>query len=377
MRQRNTAATPPTLPPENTDLRQATRNFKRLSRSARLQLAHEIALTRGRELCLAYKNLVAVSSGFRTRRASPGATPSLRREPCVGFIVDRKWGVQAGDHNPQSLPRHLFAFSEVDGARVLCAVPTDVRSRRDYGRPVPHDGDGDLPFGVLVDSPTASAFASGVVTCAVQRPVVPATSFVMSCRHVLSCTDLVADPDGTGLQVLLGTTARPVLGKTTVLRGRLGDDSAFSFDAQLAVIGDQQALKRAQGGLSFDAGDSFVAQPGDISDGFWIATGRSDADGKRVLVWVDYQDTVENFRMDYEIEGRMTTVVHRLVLHGVPEATLQDGDSGSPAVRVRRGQRLIGMYIGGSSGHAYVIPAWQLMTPKNFGKPSETNWALV
>ena len=282
MKPRAAAALRP-LPPEHTDLRQALRNFKRLSRRAQLQLAHEIALTRGAELCLAYRNLVAVSSGYRTRRAGPGAQPRVYREPCVGFIVYRKWGAPARVDNPQALPRQLFAFGDIDGTRLLCAVPTDVRACSDYGRPVPHDGDGAVPFGVLVDSPAASDFASGVVTCAVHRPAAPATPFVMSCRHVLSCTDLVTDPDGSGLQVLLGTASRPTLGTTTALRGRLGDENAFSFDAQLATVGNPQALQRAKGGLSFDADDSFIAQPGDIEGGFWIATGRSDANGKRVL----------------------------------------------------------------------------------------------
>jgi hypothetical protein len=365
------------LPPEYTELRQALRNFKRLGLAGGLRLAHEVALTRGRELCLAYSNLVSVSSGYRTRREGSGGTPQLYREPCIGFIVGRKWSGPGRADNPQALPRHLYAFGTFEDKRQLCAIPTDVRARRDYGRPVPHDGSDDVPFGILVDSASANDFASGVVTCAIQRPAVPSAQFAMSCRHVMSCTDLVPDPDESDLPVLLDTAARPALGRSTALRGRLGDNSAYSFDAQLATLKNSQALALLAGGLAFDGGASYATEPSEIGTGFWIATGRADAAGKRLLVWVDYQDTVQDFEMTYEIGGRPTTVVHRMVLHGRPESELQDGDSGAPAMRVRRGQRLIGMYIGGSKGHAYVIPAWQLMTPSNFGKPAEAGWQLI
>jgi hypothetical protein len=366
-------------PPEHTSLEEALKNFLYgLSRAEQLQLAFEVALSRGPELCRAYKNVVKVTSGFRTRRDDSSSKPKLHREPCIGFIVERKWRTPGRRGDPQALPKHLLAFGTVGGKRALCAIPTDVRLMSEYGKPVPHATADSLPYGILVDRENARYFSSGVATCGVRRPVDPGTTYVISCRHVLSRTSLDLDRDQTGLPILLGTPARPELGATTDVRGRLDDDSSPSFDAQLAALDDAQALDRVLGGISFDAEGGYLERPGDIEDGFWVATGRVGVDGKRLLIWVEYHDPVPDFEMPYQLaDGTTITVKHDLVLHGVPEEPLLFGDSGSPAIRVRRGQRLIGMYIGGSTGHAYVIPAWQLMTPRNFGRGDEQGWTLV
>lgn len=367
-------------PAEHTDLQQAQRNFQSgLKRAEQLQLAHEVALTRGEELCLAYDNLISVSSGFRTRRMHAGAVGVVHREPCVGFIVKRKWPTAGRTGNPQALPKYLLAFGTVSGHRVLCAVPTDVRSKRDYGRPVPHGPATDLlPYGILVDRQDAKRFSAGVTTCAIQRPAAPGQSFLMSCRHVLSRTNLELDTNQTNLPVLQGTAARTSLGSTTAIRGSLDGGSMAGFDAQLAVVESDEARKLALGGLAFDNGDSYLKQPGDIQIGYWIATGRTDDDGNRVLVWVDHLDILVKFEMDYpQVDGSRVTVTHDLVLHGTPRQPLTFGDSGSPAISIRRGQILIGMYIGGSVGNAYIIPAWQLMSPSNFGQQGEGGWTLA
>ena len=365
------------LPPEHTSIEQALRNFHRgLKLPEQMQLAFEVAFERSRELCLAYDNLVAVTSGFRTRRDGADK-PRLVQEPCIGFVVRKKWRSPGRSGHPQALPGHLLAFATIDGRRMLCAIPTDVRTVRDYGKPMPHDGDAPFPFGILVDRPQADRFATGVAPCAIRRPAAPGRTDVLGCRHVMSRTLLDLDVDQTGLDVLLGDETQRPLGASTAIRGAL-EKVDYGFDAQLTEVSDPQVLKRALSGLSFDPAAPFITRPGDVPKGFWIATGRRDDSGRRKLVWVDYLDPVQDFTMPYTlIDGTRVMVKHRMVLHGVPEEDLGPGDSGSPAVRVQWGQRLVGMYIGGDKGHAYVIPAWQLLTPMNLGRPGESGWTMA
>ena len=369
------------LSPELTQAEKAIRNFKRLRRAEQLQLAHEIALTRQAELCLAYDNLVGIGSGYRTRRDAGGGQPRLVREPCVTFIVKRKWRTASKKGNPQALPPYLLGFAALGEHRVLCAVPTDVRVQREFSGAMARDDDDDeeipRPFGLLVDpGPTFPKFTVGVATCAIRRPADLGNTFLMSCRHVLGCSRVAMNPDKAGLAVAVDTDARTALGKTLGIRGRLAADT-ISFDAQLAAVADSQALARAFQGIRFDAGDSYLKKPGDTDDEFFIATGRAGPDGRRLVVRVTYYGTLLDQEMTYTIGGQTTTIVHRLVLYGESDSELIKGDSGSPAVRLARGQRLIGMYIGGPGNTVYVVPAWQLMTPMNLGRPGEYGWALA
>lgn len=372
-------ATPAGPPAEHTTLAQAQRNFKRgLAHAAQLQLAHEVAMSQGPTLVGAYTNLLSVGSGYRTRRSGDTGTPALLREPCVSFLVRRKWPTAGRPGHPQALPRHLLVFADVGGQRLLCAVPTDVRPRSDHGKPVPHDGAVILPFGIFVDQAQSHDFVTGVVTCAVRRPAAPGTTYVLSCRHVLSRTEQDIDPDQVQLPVLLGDEHRTPLGQSTSVRGPLDEQPEAGFDAQLAVVQQPAALRAALGGLAFDSATSYVHGPDEVGDGFYVATGRRGADNRRLLVWVSYHNTVRDFKMVYtRRDGSGVTVRHDLVLFGMASDVLSYGDSGSPAVMQRRGRQLVGMYIGGADGRAFVIPAWQLMSPANYGLPAEAQWALA
>ena len=376
------AAGVPIAPPaEHTSLAQAQRNFKRgLNRSAQLQLAHEVAMCQGPTLVGAYTNLLSVGSGYRTRRSADTGVPALLREPCVSFLVRRKWPTAGRPGHPQALPKHLLAFASVQGQRLLCAVPTDVQPRSEHGKPVPHNSVETLPFGIFVDQAQSKKFVTGVAACAVRRPAKPGTTFLLGCRHVLSRTELDTDPDQTHLPVLLGNEDRSALGQTTAVRGPLDAGPDAGFDAQLAVVEQSAALRGALGGLVFDSATSYVQDPSEMDKipGFYVATGRLGDDGRRLLVWVTYRNTVRNFKMDYPRgDGSNVTVRHDLVLFGEPAEPLTFGDSGAPAVRLRRGQQLVGMYIGGEDGRAFVIPAWQLMHPANYGLPAEAQWSLA
>ena len=369
---------PDPVAPEHTDFEQALRNFSLLSRTRKITLAHEVAVSRGPDLCAAYRNLLSVGSGFRRRRAGLQGGPQRVAEVCVSFVVSRKWATAGRDGDRQALPRHLLAFATLHRRRVLCAVPTDVMALAHYGRPRPHEGAANSPFGILVDSPEASDFAVGVVTCALTRPALPGRRWALSCRHVFSRTLLDGRDDPPGLPVLLDDGAQPVLARTADARGELVDRPASSFDAQLAEVAAPALLQHALGGLSYSAGGGYIRQPAEVGLGYWVATGRADASGRRLLVWVDFHVTVANFEMPYDLpDGTRVMVRHDLVLHGVAEQPLGPGDSGAPAVRVRSGGSLVGMYIGGDGRNAYVIPAWQLFTPANLGRPGESGWAIA
>jgi hypothetical protein len=359
----------------------AERNFRRgLTRPEQLRLAHEAATTRSAELRLAYPGLISVGSGFRTRRTAAGGQPVLTREPCVIFVVAKKWKTTGRPGDPRRLPSHLLAVAGPDGQRMLCAIPTDVRPLSQYGRPRPNAGGDDvpMPFGVLVRRTGDDALVRGVATCGVQRPGLPDVVFAMSCRHVLSRSLRDADGNQTGMPVLLNRPDLPRVGATLAARGALLDGPGFSFDAQLAKLSDGTELRRAMSGLKFTAADAFLHDPGDVGFGFWIATGRAEANGRRKFVWVDYTGTVEDFEMPYRLgNGSGIRVRHELVLHGISESQLMDGDSGSPAVRNQDGRQLMGMFIGGQGNEAFVLPAWQLMNPRNLGVGNELRWGVA
>lgn len=366
---------------EQTSYADAERNFRRgLSRPEQLRLAHEAATTRSAELRLAYPGLISVGSGFRTKRTAAGGQPALTREPCVIFVVAKKWKTVGRPGDTRRLPTHLLAIAGPDKQRMLCAIPTDVRPLSQYGRPRPN-AIGDevpMPFGVLVRRTGDMAFVRGVVTCGVQRPGLPDTIFAMSCRHVLSRSLRDSDGNRTGLPVLLNRPDLPPVGATLAARGDLLGSPGLSFDAQLAKLSDGAELKRAMFGLKFTAADAFLHDPSDVGFGFWIATGRAEANGRRKFVWVDYSGTVEDFEMPYKLgNGSVVRVRHELVLHGISDSLLMDGDSGSPAVRNQDGRQLMGMYLGGQGNEAFVLPAWQLMNPRNLGIGKELRWGVA
>ena len=360
---------------------EAVRNFCRgLTRPQQLRLAHEAATTRSAELRLAYPGLISVGSGFRTQRAQADGPPVLTREPCVIFVVARKWKTNGRPNDQRRLPTHLLAVAGPEAQRVLCAIPTDVRPLAQYGRPRPHADSSKvpMPFGVLVELPGDKRLVRGVATCGVQRPGQPNTVYAMSCRHVLSRSLRDTNGNGVALPVLLNRSGQPTLGVTSDARGKLVGSPGYSFDAQLMALTGNAELKRAMAGLKFKAADAYLHDPVDVAFGFWIATGRAGANGRRLFVWVDYTGTVEDFEMPYTLgNGAVVRVRHERLLHGTSESELICGDSGAPAVRNQDGRELIGMYLGGTGSDAYVLPAWQLMNPRNLGVGNELRWGVA
>jgi hypothetical protein len=361
-----------------------------MTRQQQFLLAQEVVQTRGAELLRAYTDLVGIGFGFKTKGKTsiPGARePSddapcserLIRTPCVVFEVRKKLKLRLARHADRRLPGFVYLHLGEVGQRRLCAVPTDVKESASFGRPKPHHDDlTTLPFGIAVSQDGASDASGGTMTCVVQRPSDPGRLYALSCRHVLS-RSLDETPDiPSGCTVRCFTRDGPKVGRSDKARGTFLQAPLPSFDAQLVAVDDRGALRRLFVGLRFDPDDPVLAGPEEIPNGFWVATPRMDEAGERRLVWIEFIDWPRDRPMPYRIDGETLAVSHTLVIHGrAVDDVLKPGDSGSPAILVRGGRKLIGMYLGGDGTNAYFIPAWQLFMPGNYGIKKEASWVLA
>lgn len=345
-----------------------------LSPRQQRRLVARVALWRGPALRAAWPQLRAVGAGYRSRRDADGHERILTDEPCVHLFVDGD-ALAAGGARTR-LPAELPARLVLDGRSVHCAVPTDVQALPAAVSPQ-HALDDGPPFGIAVGDAGAEVMY-GVATCALRRPREPERSYLLSCRHVLGRTALDGFDDRSGIRVALGAAGRgTVVASTTSIRGRIGDASRGSFDAQLADV-DPLLIDQALQGIAFDGSENYLRDPGDVGLGYWIATGRRDEFGHRLLVWVDHVGFVVGFRIPYQLPGGGTIAAsHELLLRGRPSVPIRPGDSGSPALATPSGQRLVGMLIASGETYAYVIPAWQLLSPLNYGRPGEARWQLL
>jgi len=237
----------------------------------------------------------------------------------------------------------------------------------------------EFPYGIAVSRVGLNTVGAGVATCLVQRSTEPGQPYLVSCRHVLSLSLVEAASPLDALRVSAVGDETRALGQPTHIRGPLVGGMAPDFDAQLARLHQAADGPKVMRGLSFDRTPSHVRGVADLQaqPGFWVATGRPGTDGGRHMVWVDYRHFTTDFTMAYTLAPGVTRLItHTLVLVGSSHDTLGPGDSGSPAVLTQRGGRLIGMYIGGDGTTAYVIPAWQLLNPRNYGVASGETWTL-
>ncbi len=354
------------------DVQAAERAYRKLDLTTQYRLCREIVDTRSADLVLAYHNLVSVGYGYKTSRRAgrPGGEHVDVRQPCIVFVVSRKWRTKKTIRKAQALPSCLYAYATVAGERVRCAVPTDVKTLSSYGtRARAHLAESDRPYGVAIENDDERTW--GVVTCAIKRPAEPATLYALSCRHVFSMS-LDGPETASGCSVRSSGSGE-ILGITTSIRGPLVPAPADSFDAQLAKVTNRAALQAALPGMRFDPAGPCANDESEISpDGFWILTPRRDAQGRRLKVWVKPRDYISKTLPYDDLQ-----VVHHGILHAIADDLLRPGDSGSPAVPVPAGGKLLGMYIGGDGTNAYIIPAWQLVRGAYYGRMGESLWTVV
>lgn len=350
-------------------------NYQRLPRAQRFALVRSLVHDRQAELVLAYKNVLRVAYGYKTKGGNAsGQGSELVREPCVIFVVSRKWRTPGDATDPQKLPEFLKATWVVHGKPVHCAVPTDVRSKAFYGNLKPRAGDSEAPLGLKVLR-SGRANVVGSPACLLKRPGKPDV-YVLSCRHVYSRTMQDGFDVPPGLVVTNRQPGTPRVGKTDAIRGPLEEQPATSFDAQIARVDSKALLAPALGDLAFGMSPPSARAAYDIGNGFYIATPRVDGNGDRVFVWVAYTDVGP---MDITYVGGDGTSVnthHDELIFGHSDSALQDGDSGSPAVRTRNGDRFIGMFVASDAKRVACIPAWALLDPANYGL-DEGLWKLA
>jgi hypothetical protein len=369
-------------------LRQARANTRKAATDVAFLagLAREIALTRGAELTLAYRNLVWVLPGFRKRQQA-GRT-RIDNLVCVVFVVKRKGGVAPGAE--QHLPAWLLTFADREGERQVFALPTDVQDAADFhGAQVQSDSgvwvrNGDWPV------------ANGSLTCLVSlREGAAQQTCILSAQHVLT-----PFADGDALQVRGGLALWPLdaagkpadqprLGTSLphggVLRGDERPDRP-SFDVQLAAIapGGDTAVQQRIALRRLHPARPWVRSLADLLV--------LDRDGWFHLLAPDNHASVRGRGAIRLTLGAMPplSVPIPYPLAGEPQAARRNvfhaellrfdatgaviplpGDSGSPIVfRHPDGtMTLVAMHIAGNGlGLSWAIPAWRLFDLQNWAQ---------
>ena len=340
------------------DLREARRVFREeLSAAEQHALMREIAHTRGPELCRAYKSVLTVGYGHRHRTNRRSGHTRVVHEPCVTFVVKRKWAKGETPTNDETLPACLLAYYTVDGRRRLCAVPTDVDAADDYADACEQADPGQIQVNQGDD-----AMPLGMLTCALRRSLNLEKTYVLSCHHVFS-------GDGgptSGAKIELETTGERI-GLTRPVLGKLQSELRFSLDAQLAEVKDIDAARRGLGDVRL-TGLAAIDTP--IPERCFILTshGAIEAEGAKVL---------PNWPINYS-GGRLILHDEVIVSQFASAQRTRKGDSGSPLVTAPENGLLIGMHIAGNDDKSFAIPAWDLFTPGLYsGAIRSERWELL
>lgn len=347
------------------------------------RLATEIALTRGPELTLAYRNVISVQAGFRKQKRN--GRRRVRGEPCVVFIVKTKR--QLAPDNPQCLPRWLLTYSQWNGERRLFAVGTDVQAASEFSHVRAHAASGVWAHNAPYPP------ANGSFACLVRLDTTSRSDLcLLSALHVFT-----PFPDGESLQVTGGLDvlplgaagtqeAAPLLSVTLPVGGVLRSDQREerpSFDVQLALvdpaagIGSRVALRR------FHPQRPFVRSMQELllldkSKWFHLLPPANNVNGpgRGPLRMTLATFPPRALPIAYQFAGK-PYVVERDVYHEellgfeCMDAVARPipGDSGSPVVaRWSDGtMTLVGMHIAGDdSCQSWAIPAWRLMDADNW-----------
>lgn len=338
---------------------------RKLSRPEQLALLEELVETRSAELCRAYESVIDVAYGFGRRRSPKTGRSRIKPVPCVTFIVKRKRKQVRAD---ERLPEHLFAYWDVAGERKLCAVPIDVEDASRYQSVAPQGEKIAVKW-----SRRPSKVATGMITCAVRRDGQPNTLYALSCRHVFSISKKLHPERVNNAEVFLRRSDSGIkIGETRRILGELRDGpDLLSFDAELAEVVNPVELKSALRRVTFSRDHPFITGLPDLPTRYVIVTGRGldiEAGTPRVAT---------RREIDYE-RPKIRKVAHRQLIESVLEKPTKGGDSGSPVVTKLNGGSLVGMHIAGRGDLGYMIPAWQLLNPKNYRNVASSEiWQIV
>lgn len=352
-------------------LRQARLAFRKLAPGAQLRLAQEAAEARGPDFTRAIRNVVALTAGLKRCKDRQGRE-RLLEQPCVIFIVRNKWSASGAGPAAQQLPHELLSHADVDGQRVLCAIPTDVQTAEPLAQVRVQARTG---VDVADDGASAAGTLAWSLRIGGQGPYVLAPVHVLSPLPDLARRGLRAGAKAT----LYGDDGAPEPGPQLLTAlsygGRLVPSPALSFDAQLAKASDLPRLRQALAGLRISKRQP-VAQ--DVAEVMAL----SSTKGLLVMVADNHPalpglqrgplqarfSQLINARMPqaYQVAGGQTALVSHLMLLELELALGNDtlpGDSGAAVVaQAQDGFTLVGMHIAGVPGlhRSIVLPAWML-----------------
>lgn len=363
---------------------EAAARFDAIESTARkMALVREIVATRSAELTLAYRNVVMVTAGFKSRRSEDGVD-EVHPQPCVIFVVKRKWPAGAAGRAEQALPSRLLCYGGAGAERRLYAVPTDVQPAAAF-----HGAVARSTSCVRVDDPDPGFRLPGTLTCGVRASGATGTpALALSAMHVLS--PVAAQPlpaADAGLTAIgAGTSIR---GRSTSWGGHIDGETGTGFDVQLAAIDDLHWFNTAFGGLALAPGRPSIETLADFDElaarmRFQILAPANHPDQlgiEREPMLAQFTDMVpQELTVGYQVRFRgvfqTVAIRHRelvrlRVLDACPAPL--SGDSGSAVVSwwPDGAMMLAGMFIAshgatGSERVCYVLPAWQLFDTVNW-----------
>ena len=339
-------------------LERAVRRWKRLRRKDQHRIVRELVEARSDELRRAYPAIHGVAYGLRTLTIDDARC--VTREPCVVFLVYRKWKQRPRTRAAlgRELPAYIWAHGTDprSGLRGLCAVPVDVESGTDYWVR-PHAGNH-----VLVHK-NAIPMQKGVVTCAVSMPPGFGGAHAISCHHVFAMSKVTSPPGSPANNAhvsvgLPGNQPGTRIGRLSPFRGRLVPGSqGASFDAALARVDDPQALAQV---LQPPTPVGAIASEDEMPFSFWIMTPRRPIKAVWVQNWVGFDNIVY-------FSGSNRPVQPLVIEAEVRDSIVpQGGDSGSPVLDSAK-RKLIGMHIAGKRSRAFFLAAHHLLDGQHYG----------
>jgi hypothetical protein len=366
------------------NIKDAATRFDALgSPSKQMALVREVVEVRARELTLAYRNVVMVAAGYKSRTSAKGLD-EVRPEPCVIFIVKRKWANRSATaETAQTLPQRLLTFGGNDDERMLYAVPTDVQEAQRYFGGVARSGNC-----VRVNDANPNFNLPGTLTCGVKVRGAPVgDSFALSAMHVLSPIPAQAAPvAGASFSAIgAGPSSR---GSSAAWGGHIDVKAQNVFDVQLAEITDRSWFSTAFGGLALSKQRPYVVAPAAFDElsatmrfQILVADNHPNHGVARPPILAQFlMFNRGEMPLGYQVRfnGVLQTVPLRhneLLILKVLEDCLppESGDSGSAVISWWPDGTLVlvGMFIGSGSTPGrerliHVHPAWQLFNPSNW-----------
>ena len=341
-----------------------------LPRQQQLELVQELIEARRSELLALSNDIVMLGYGYRTKRVpdqgtgSAAGTPDgkivalshiYRRqktdEPCVTFMVRRKWDARSdpGRKLKGELPRHLFTYCTLNGVRLLCAVPVDVEDGRHYDNIQLHGNP-------RVRATTASSpvYVNGVTCCGVRGPGGLGPMYALGCHHVFAMSEAVTFVP-MGISVTLQSD-NSLVGLLSQYYGIVDDDGFFLDAALVESTENNAAFAITEPSIEF-----WAQRVIELADACSIHTPEGNLDADLVKVWPEFD------RIPYPTLGyvKQRYIVELHVLQGVT----QKGDSGSPIFNRDGGGIFQGMHIAGdpNTARSYMIPAFELLRAEHYG----------